>query len=86
MYIGRLIQFADVCTGAMWRFPPSPGVRTVGRRKEDPHHVSPEGAVRSRGGEAAYRAPDHRCKRSDQLSLLRCYVMSDIVRMLYSGL
>lgn len=47
-------------SGSVWRLPPLVGVRAVRRREEDPHHVSAEGAVRSRRGEAAHRAPDRR--------------------------
>lgn len=50
----------------MRRLPTLAGVRPIRRGEEDPHHVSAEGAVWSRGGEASHRAPDCRGERAKQ--------------------
>lgn len=57
----------NVCLflGSMWRFSTLVSVRTVRCREEDPHHVPTEGTVWRRGGEASYRAPDHRGEKAN---------------------
>lgn len=52
-------------SGPMWRLSTLVGVWSIRRGEEDPHHVSAEGAVRSRGGETPHRAPDRRGKRAE---------------------
>lgn len=59
------IVFNFCFEGSMWRLPAPVGVRSIRRREEDPHHVSAEGAVRSRGGETSHRAPEHRGKKAN---------------------
>lgn len=61
-----IASFFNFCfEGSMWRLPAPVGVRSIRRREEDPHHVSAEGAVRSRGGETSHRAPEHRGKKAN---------------------
>lgn len=58
--------WCNLAAGSMWRLSPLVGVRPLRSWKENPHHVSAEGAVRSRGGEAPHRAPHHSGERRNQ--------------------